>query len=247
MTHLLPLKLKRTARRLFFKPRLSLIVIVYKMPEQAKRTLLSLSLDYQQGVFPEDYEVIVIENASTRPMGKEGIAGLKGNFRYYYRDEKLPTPVPAINFAASIAKGRSIGLMIDGARMASPGMVRHILLASNVSKNAVVGVPGYHLGAKVQQEAMGSGYNEETEATLLKSINWPKDGYRLFNIACASATSRPGFFSALGESNCICVPRHIWKRLNGIDSRFTETGGGQANLDFYKRVCELKDTEFTNR
>jgi hypothetical protein len=176
-------------------------------------------------------------------MGKEGISCLQGNFRYYYRDEKLPTPVPAINFAASIAKGRNIGLMIDGARMASPGMIKHILLASRMAKNTVVAVPGYHLGYQVQQEAMSSGYDENTEAELLKSINWPKDGYRLFDIACTSATSKPGFFRPLGESNCISVPRAIWKRLDGIDDRFTETGGGQANLDFYKRVSDLNDIE----
>jgi hypothetical protein len=222
------------------KPRLSLIVIIYKMPAQARKTLYSLSTAYQQGIFAEEYEVIVVENSSSKPMGKEGIEGLKGNFRYFYRDEKLPTPVPAINFGTSLAKGKNIALMIDGARMASPGMIRHILLAHRISKNTVVAVPGYHLGVKVQQEAMSSGYDEEAEDELLKTINWPNNGYSLFDISCNSATSRPGYFRPLGESNCISVSKKMWHELGGIDSRFTETGGGQANLDFYKRVCDLE-------
>lgn len=235
-------KLKRAARNIT-RPRLSLVVIIYKMPEQAQNTLYSLSLDYQQGVFGEDYEVIVIENASDKPMGRAGLKALKGNFRYYYREETLPTPVPAINFGASVAKGKNIGIMIDGARMATPGIVRHMLMASRTSRNAVVAVPGYHLGDRVQQEAIHSGYTYETEKNLLKSIGWPKDGYQLFDIACTSATSRAGYFRPMGESNCISVPRHIWKRLGGVDARFTETGGGQANLDFYKRVCEQADID----
>lgn len=213
------------------------------MPEQAKNTLFSLSSTYQNGVFEEDYEVIVIENSSDRPMGKEGIEGLRGNFRYYYREETRPTPVFAINFGREIAKGNHIGLMIDGARMATPGMIRAILQASRIDKNAAVAVPGYHLGKTVQQEAMKSGYDENTESGLLKSINWPHNGYRLFDIGCFSATSRAGYFLPIGESNCFTISKSLWDKVGGIDLRFTETGGGQSNLDFYKRVCELPDTE----
>lgn len=240
---MIPINLKRIARKIAGKPRLSLVVIVYKMPEQARNTLISLSTDYQKGVFEEEYEVIVVENASDRPMGKAGIEGLSGNFRYYYREETLPTPVFAVNFGAEKARGAHIAIMIDGARVATPGMIRAILQASRISKKAIVSVPGYHLGKMVQQEAMNSGYNEETEKTLMKSINWPRDGYRLFDIGCFSATSQSGFFQPIGESNCFTVPRAIWKQTGGIDLRFTETGGGQANLDFYKRVCELPGTE----
>jgi hypothetical protein len=52
-------------------PRLSIVVMVYKMPEQAKKTLYSLSAAYQRGVTENDYEVIVMENPSSRMLGKE--------------------------------------------------------------------------------------------------------------------------------------------------------------------------------
>jgi glycosyltransferase involved in cell wall biosynthesis len=252
---LLLLKLKRTFGAIFQrgkslfnktskkKPRLSLIVTLYSMPEQAKRTLYSLSAAYQEGVLASEYEIIVVENASDRPMGENVLKDLSGNFRYFYRHETLPTPVFAVNFGADKAEGELIGVMIDGARMATPGMIKNILQASRVSNNAVIGVPGYHLGDKVQQEAMNSGYNEEVEAGLLHSIGWPENGYRLFDIGCFSATSRPGFFQAIDEVNCLVIPRHIWSILGGIDQRFTGLGGGLANLDLYKRACEYKDTE----
>ena len=42
------------------KPRLSIILAVYKMPSQAINTLTSLMTDYQVGVDIEEYEVIVV-------------------------------------------------------------------------------------------------------------------------------------------------------------------------------------------
>jgi hypothetical protein len=80
------------------------------------------------------------------------------------------------------------------------------------------------------------------EAELLASINWPNDGYRLFEISCLSGTSGSGYFKPIGESNCLSVPADIWQSLGGFDPAFTETGGGQVNLDFYKRAVELPDT-----
>jgi len=243
MTKISSLTLKRAIRKVIGKPKLSLVVIVYKMPEQAKKTLLSLSTSYQRGVFPEDYEVIVVENSSSNELGADYINTLEGNFRYFYREESLPTPVFAINFGAQKAKGSTIGIIIDGARMASPGLVYHILKARNISKNAVVAAPGYHIGDQLQQWAVGAGYDEKAEEELLASIEWPKHGYKLFDISVLSGSCSAGSLRPVCESNCFCIPRHIWKQEKGMDPRFTETGGGQANLDLYKRICERPDTE----
>lgn len=213
------------------------------MSRQARNTLYSLSAQYQQGVSSRDYEVIVVENASDQMMGPEGISGLKGDFRYFQRQETRPTPVFAIEYGVKQAKGSLIGLMIDGARMATPGMIKTILQASRVSHSAVIAVPGYHLGHTVQQEAMNSGYNEEVEAKLLEGIDWRKNGYRLFEIGCFSASSKPGFFRPISESNCLVMSRRLWNAVGGVDLGFTAAGGGLANLDLYKRVCEREDTE----
>ena len=49
--------------------RISIVVIVYKMPDQAGETLYSLSARYQRGVTEDDYEIIVVENASSAVLG----------------------------------------------------------------------------------------------------------------------------------------------------------------------------------
>jgi hypothetical protein len=223
-------------------PRVSVVVMVYKMPEQARKTLYSLSAAYQKDVTENDYEVIVMENPSSRMLGKQDAEKWGGNFRYFEYPEALPTPVNAMNFGAAQARGRMIAVMIDGARMVSPGIINYIMAAERLHSNAIVAVPGYHLGQKVQQEAMLEGYDEAFEQTLLEKIQWPQDGYRLFEICCLSGTSAGGYLKPLGESNVLAIPKPIWDKLGGYDPGFTETGGGQCNLDLHKRAVELPET-----
>lgn len=224
------------------EPRVSVVVMVYKMREQAKKTLYSLSAAYQRGVTEADYEIIVMENPSSSMLSAEEVAAFGSNFSYHAYPETLPTPVNAMNYGASVARGRMIAVMIDGARMVSPGVISYIMAAERLHENAVVAVPGYHLGHKVQQEAMLEGYDEAYEQGLLDQIQWPQDGYRLFEICCLSGTSAGGYFKPIGESNVLAVPRHLWQKLGGFDPAFTETGGGQCNLDLHKRAVELEES-----
>ncbi len=219
-------------------PIVSFLVIVYDMPAQAEKTLRSLMTDYQVGVNARDYEVIIVENESPNLMRSGFIQSLPANFSYHCRMETEPTPVHAINFAASLARGQHICLMIDGARMLTPGVIRNILRGHRLCERSVVTVPGYHLGYEVQQEAVNSGYGVEEERRLLKSIDWPSDGYRLFDVACFSGSAIPGFFLPNSESNCISMPASLWHELGGCDTKFNLQGGGLVNLDLYRRACE---------
>ncbi len=223
--------------------RISIVLVVYKMSEQAEKTLYSLSTQYQRGVTEADYEIIVVENSSDDVLGEQRACQYGSNVRYFYREETLPTPVPAVNFGASQARGSHVSIMVDGARMLSPGIVSYTLAAARLHPQAVVAVPGYHLGPKLQQHSMLEGYDSAEENRLLDSIGWPRDGYRLFEISCLSGTSGGGYFKPIGESNCLCVSRELWETLGGFDPAFTETGGGQVNLDFYKRAVELPGSE----
>ena len=225
------------------RPILSIVVVVYDMPVQAQNTLVSLSPDYQEGVSMDDFEVIVVENESPNLMNEQFIESLPRNTHYYKREETQPTPVHAINFGALMAKGDYICIMVDGARVLTPGVVKNILLGHRVAEQSVVSIPGYHLGEKLQQESVSSGYGLETERELIRSIGWPGEGYRLFDISCFSGTSAPGFFLPNAESNCISVPRNIWFALAGYDVQFDLRGGGFINLDFYKRACEHPDVQ----
>jgi len=132
-----------------------------------------------------------------------------------------------------------VGVLVDGARLLSPGVVELALLAHRATPEATLAVPGYHLGSELQQKAVNSGYDEEAEARLLAQIEWPADGYRLFDIACLSGSCAGGFFLPFAESNCLCLSRRSFDVLGGLDERFVSAGGGYVNLDFYHRVCEL--------
>ncbi|MEE1948895.1 glycosyltransferase family A protein [Pseudomonas alcaligenes] len=225
-------------------PRLSIVLIVYKMPDQAEKTLYSLSPAYQEGISESDYEVIVVENRSDRLLGERRATQYAGNVRYHLRHETTRSPVSAINFGAEQATGSHLAIMIDGARMVTPGVVRLALDAFRMSPQAAVSAPGYHIGHKLQQVAVNEGYDEKAEARLLRSIDWPKDGYRLFDIAVLSGSCQGGFFRSNYESNFIAMSVRKWQAVGGMDVRYDDFGGGMANLDLYKRLLEYPDTPF---
>lgn len=224
------------------KPRLSIVVIVYKMADQAERTLYSLSNAYQQGVDAQDYEVIVVENYSDQVLGEERAAHQCAGVRYFLRHETQRTPVHAINFGAEQARADHVAIVIDGARMVTPGVVRHTLQAFTLDPEAAVSVPGYHLGRELQQVAVNSGYNEAIEAALMAGVDWPRDGYCLFDIAVFSGSFLAGFFGANYESNFIATSVRKWRQIGAMNPRYDDFGGGKANLDLYKRLLEAPDT-----
>lgn len=225
-------------------PRLSLVLVVYKMASQAEKTLYSLSCAYQQGVDEADYEVIVIENVSDQMLGAARAKQYAGNVRYFAREETERSPVGAVNFGASKARAPHVTIMIDGARMVTPGVVRNTLDVIGIAPNAAVAVPSYHLGDKLQQIAVNEGYDEAAEAALLAGINWPEDGYRLFDIGCLSGSCLRGMLLPNSESNALTLSVKTWNALGGMNPKFNDNGGGMVNLDLYKRALEFPDTPF---
>lgn len=219
------------------QPLLSIIVVAYDMPRQALNTLRSLGSDYQIGVNADDYEVIMVENRSQRNMDADAIARLPGNFRYFLRDEAGVSPAAAVNFAFAQARGRSIGLMLDGARLVSPGVVAHALMAFRINADAMAAAPGYHLGPNEQQFHLSNGYTEETEQALLAGIGWPNNGYRLFEISCWSGANPNGFFHPFMESNCLFMSADMFRDIGQADERFNLAGGGALNLYIYRKAA----------
>ncbi|MFD3299099.1 glycosyltransferase family A protein [Aquipseudomonas alcaligenes] len=224
-------------------PLLSIIVIAYDMPRQALNTLISLSPSYQEGVAAEDYEVILVENRSLRNMDAAAVEALPGNFRYFLRDEPGISPAAAINFGFAQARGRFIGLMIDGARMVTPGVLRFTLMALRMNAGAMVVVPGYHLGENEQQFHVTHGYSEEAEQALLDEIDWQRNGYRLFDISCLSGANPNGVFHPFMECNCLFFSAEIFREIGQADERFNLAGGGALNLYIYRQVALHPQTE----
>jgi len=214
------------------------------MAREAPRTLLSLSPGYQRGVDEKDYEVIVVDNGSENALDLEKLRGVGANLHYHYIEKATPSPAPAMNFGVRQARGRYLGLMIDGARIASPGLIRYALKALNAYDQPVVTALAWHLGPKLQRAAVRlHGYNQEREDALLAQIGWPSDGYRLFEISSLGGSSRRGWLTPKIESSSLFMHRSTFEQLGGYDERFDSAGGGLVSADMYNRACEVPGSE----
>jgi len=222
---------------------LSIVVIAYDMARELPRTLHSLSRNYQQNLAGLDYEVLVVDNGSPEPISGEMVASHGKEFRLIRIDDASPSPGAAVNMAAGQARGKQLGIIVDGARVLSPGVLSWASLASRTWSTAVVSVLGFHLGPEQQRFSSRRGYNQQREDQLLDRIAWPEDGYRLFEIASLAGSSRYGWQGPIAESNCLFMPAQLFKKLGGYDVRFASPGGGLINLDFYKRACEADGVE----
>ncbi len=224
-------------------PELSIIVIVYNMQREAPRTLYSLSAEYQRGVGPDDYEVIVVDNGSSEPLSAADVEKHGPNFKYFYLKDSSPSPAEAINFGVSQSRARDVGIMIDGARIASPRVVRMALMGLRRFIRPIVGTIGFHLGPDMQTRTPRHGYNKEVEDALLESIRWKQNGYRLFEISALAGSSAGGWYGGISESNLVFMPRALYDELGGYEERFDYPGGGLVNLDFYRRACALPNSQ----
>jgi glycosyltransferase involved in cell wall biosynthesis len=231
------------AEKIERKPDVSLVVVVYNIPREAPRTLHSLSAAYQRHIGLDDYEIIVVDNGSTPPVDPQLIAGLAGNFRLIRIDQAHSSPAQALNRGLAEARGDVIGVMIDGARVVTPGLLHFARHGARLHDKAVVATLGWYLGPDFQWRSMESGYDRAREDALLASIDWPNDGYRLFEVGSMDESSVDGWFKPIAETNALFLRREFWEALGGLDERFDAPGGGLLNLDTFNRAIEWPDAQ----
>src|SRR5262249_32875186 len=135
-------------------PFLSMIVVLYNMQREARRTLHSLSAAYQLGVRAEEYEVHVVENGSAAPVGEEFVRSFGANFHYHHLKTPPPSPAYALNYGAAQAKGRFVGLMIDGAHMLTPRVLLYTKKLAEAMTCPIVAVQRFYLGPGQQPETV---------------------------------------------------------------------------------------------
>ena len=216
---------------------LSVVVIFYDMRREAARTLRSLSRSYQRGIEDLRYEVIVIDNGS--PQGGEldadDVASYGPEFRLVsLGDEAAPSPTAALNLGVSQSRGAAVALMIDGAHVLTPGVLRLGLSAMETYEPAIVATQQWYVGPGQQGDAQQAGYDQAKEDFLFKQIRWPVDGYRLFEIG--HFIGDRDWFDGIVESNCLFAPRWLLEQAGAFDDSFAMPGGGYANLDLFERL-----------
>lgn len=220
--------------------RLSVLVICHDMRREAARTLRSLSALVQRDLVSEDYEVIAIDNGSREPLDPAAVAAEGPRFRYRYLETVSASPVEAVNAGADMADGDLLAVIVDGARMATPGLVGQTQRAAALYPEPFVVAPAFHLGPDVQNRSILEGYDRAAEDRLLEGVGWPADGYRLFEIAVLAQSSASGFLGGVPpECSWFAMRRDSFLALGGFDPRFRSPGGGLANHDFRDRALSL--------
>jgi glycosyltransferase involved in cell wall biosynthesis len=220
--------------------KLSVILVSYDMGREIPRTLQGLSRTYQHGAEDLDYEVILVDNGSPVPLDPVSWAGVDVPVQLIQLTDAPPSPARAINIALEKAAGEIICLMIDGAHILTPGVFRMALSCFAAFEDPVVATRYFWMGPDSQNESISQGYDKAVEDQLLQSINWPEDGYRLFEIGTPLSTGieRINWLNRMFESNCLFMRRSLFLEQGGADERFDFPGGGFINLDIFSRAVD---------
>jgi macrocin-O-methyltransferase TylF-like protien/glycosyl transferase family 2 len=226
-------------------PRTSLLVICYNMRREIARTLLSLSVPYQRDVDPDSYEVVLVDNGSAEPPTAADFRDLRLRLRVLSYPRPTPSPVPALNFGLEACRGDLVGVVIDGARMASPGLLWACTRAALLHPRPIVFTQSLSLGYGFQWVLVQQSHDQAAEDRLLASIDWPREGYRLFEIASwpTPDTSERRWVEPFYESNALFMPRALWRETGGYDEAFQSPGGGFASADLLSRASSLPGTQ----
>jgi cephalosporin hydroxylase len=217
---------------------LSVIVVFHNMRREAQRTLQSLSRSYQADIEGLEYEVIVVDNGSNpdQRLTEEMVHSYGAEFRLLDTGESAaPSPTVALNAGIAVARGDALALMIDGAHVLTPRVLHYGMAALDVYAPAVVATQQWYVGPGQQGDAQQSGYDQVVEDRLFAGIEWPTDGYRLFEIG--HFIGERDWFDGIAESNCLFVPRKLLEQMGAFDDQFSMPGGGYANLDLFERLC----------
>ncbi len=222
------------------KLKLSVVLVVYNMKREIMRTIKTLSPEFQ-GLSPDEYEVIIVDNGSDYPYDLDTLKEICPNSRYVKYQEPSSSPVKAFNFGISIAAGQVVCGLIDGARMASPRLLQTGLSACEMDARVVAGSLSFHLGFTPQNDSVKFGYDQTVEDALLATVDWESDGYKLYSISSFDPSSRFGLYSMPAETNALFMSRASWSRYGGLEPEFSCRGGGLVNLDIWRRICDDSD------
>jgi hypothetical protein len=222
---------------------LSVIVVIDNTSQGVSRTLFSLSAAYQLHIAAEEYEVVIVDNASIPPLTEAIFEGLQGNFRLI-RFASTPYPrARVIKQALREAKGEIIGILSDGPRLVTPGLLHFARAGAALYPRAVVATLGWDLGSDIQRAAIEAGYDPKTEEELLRSIDWQRDGYRLFDIATLDECSVDGWFSTFTESNALFLARNFWEQIGCVDEAIGPASPGPLDFNPFLRALGAEGSE----
>jgi glycosyltransferase involved in cell wall biosynthesis len=223
---------------------ISIVINFYNNPREAENSLYSLTRGYQNDLGDIPYEVIVLDNGSSQPLSKKQVHSFGPEFKYRYIPTTSVSPAQAINAACRDALGEEILVIIDGAHIISPGVLRRSIDAFDLFPSPFIATVPFHLGPMRQNESVLEGYNQTFEDRLLSECGWKYNGYNLYKIAGDFADACRGWFGCLFESSCFGIRKADYFFLGGLDERFRSRGGGLVSPDFFKRAVSRENMQY---
>jgi len=218
------------------------VVVAYAQERELPRTIRSLTSPHQRSIASDDVEVIVVDNGSApdQRLTVDEVRAYGPEFHLLDMGEAAdPSPTVALNAGVAASRGDHLALMIDGAHVLTPGVLHHGMLALRAYEPAVVATQQWYVGPGQQDEALHEGYDQAVEDRLFDRIQWPVDGYRLFEIG--HFVGGRDWLDGVWESNCMFVPRRQLEQVGGFEESFDMAGGGYANLELYERLGSAPD------
>ena len=218
-------------------PVFSILVNFYNMRREAARTLFSLSRGFQQDVEALAYEVLCIDNGSEPPLEAAFIESFGPEFRLIRPEVVEGSPCRALNEAAAEARGRWLAVMIDGAHILSPGALREAYFA--LSAKPTPSSPCANGSSGRSALVFGGGLQQAHEDVLYARIDWPNDGYQLFDISSPMYESPNSWLDGLRREQLACSFRRSSTGASAVSTPpFDTPGAGFANLDLFRRASE---------
>ena len=220
-------------------PRLSIVVVTYRMQREAPRTILSLLPPLQRHVHDLDYEIVVVDNGSPEPFVLSDVAARAPRavrLIHVPPDRASVSPVRCINDAVrEHTTGESVMICIDGARLASSHLIRRTVDILDRHPRAFTFVASRHLGPKPQMQSVKEGYDQDVEDRLLASVPWKSDLDELYPISVWAGAHNRKNHLLQNESNAFAVSRATWESFGGYNEGFSRPGGGLCNLELFSR------------
>jgi len=147
-----------------------------------------------------------------------------------------------VNHGVTLARGDAISVIVDGARMASPGLIAQSVATMGLAPEVFACGLAWHIGPDIQPRSIQHGYNQNIEDRLLDAVDWRRDGYQLFSISTIAPSSRKGFLGDLpAEVSWFCMSKAKFETLGGFNPAFQTPGGGLCNHEFRNRAVTAPD------
>jgi hypothetical protein len=210
---------------------LHVYVAGFNMENEINNTLYTIC-DYQ-AKSSVDYRVTVLDNGSNPPMR---IGNFDNRVDVRYIENATKSPLGAMN--ALIAEGHSefICVVLDGARLWSPGILRKFYNSISLDRSSPSTVTAYHLGPVHQSFSRDYGYDKEAEFLMLEALDWRENGYQLFDVSVLAGANPDGEKGQMNESCCLFLERSLWNKIGGFNEKFVSAGGGFGTLDLFNRL-----------